>query len=258
MSDSQKDVRSLARGLEILNELNRAGSARAGIIAQRVGLARPTVYRLLETLEESGFVAKSASDERYRITRRTAQIFRRYQTSDLISGPARAAFHDAGQRCPWLLHLATFKNGAMIIRLASRSMIPLLPWRGYIGRLLPLLCSTAGKVYLASCNDQQRQEIFSCLQRAGDLSSVRNQIDCVIDETSSLGYAASDGSPADPLVASISIALTHGGASIGSLTAVYARSAPNDERTKTQLLKFLRSEAKWIERHICQSKCTSG
>lgn len=82
------------------------------------------------------------------------------------------------------------------------------------------------------------------LQTTGDLNAFRNQIDSAIVETSSLGYAASDGNSVDSL-ANISTALTRDSAAVGSLTAVYIRP-PNDEGRKTTLLEYLRSEAKQI------------
>jgi IclR family mhp operon transcriptional activator len=254
MSESADEVRSLARGLEILKELNKAGSARPGTLARRVGLARSTVYRLLETLEECGFIAKSASDERYRITGRTGRLFARYDSAETISTSARGAFSDAARRSPWLMHLSTFEleNGAMVIRLASRSATPLLPSRGYIGNLLPLLRSAAGRAYLAACSDQQRREILQHGRIDGLPCSVA-QIDAIVAETSSLGYAAGDDNCADPAAASISTALTRDGYALGALTAVHIRSVTDNVRARTELLEFLRGEARSIERHLHRS-----
>ena len=57
-------VRAFKRGLDVLHEINRSGGIRAGDVARALDLPRPTVYRLLETLEELGYVARSASDDR--------------------------------------------------------------------------------------------------------------------------------------------------------------------------------------------------
>ncbi|MEY9396421.1 DNA-binding transcriptional ArsR family regulator [Bradyrhizobium japonicum] len=62
-------VRAFKRGLDVLQEVNRSGGIRAGDVARALDLPRPTVYRLLETLEELGYVARSASDERFRVLR---------------------------------------------------------------------------------------------------------------------------------------------------------------------------------------------
>ena len=49
-------VRALVRGLDILRHVNRVGACRAREIAIATGIPRSTVYRLLETLEEQGYV----------------------------------------------------------------------------------------------------------------------------------------------------------------------------------------------------------
>jgi IclR family transcriptional regulator, mhp operon transcriptional activator len=72
-SKHSEGVRAFKRGLDVLHEVNRSGGIRAGDVARQLDLPRPTVYRLLETLEELGYVARSASDDRFRVTRRALQ-----------------------------------------------------------------------------------------------------------------------------------------------------------------------------------------
>lgn len=67
-------VRAFKRGLDVLHEVNRSGGIRAGDVARALDLPRPTVYRLLETLEELGYIARSASDDRFRVTRRALSL----------------------------------------------------------------------------------------------------------------------------------------------------------------------------------------
>jgi len=61
-----KTVRSLLRGLDILQALNRCqlGRATSTELAQMTGLHRTTVRRLLETLIDAGYVRRSDSDDR--------------------------------------------------------------------------------------------------------------------------------------------------------------------------------------------------
>jgi IclR family transcriptional regulator, mhp operon transcriptional activator len=53
-----KPIRSFARGLGVLSALNRHGSATALTLAHETGLPRATLYRLLLTLLESGYVGR--------------------------------------------------------------------------------------------------------------------------------------------------------------------------------------------------------
>ena len=59
-------IRALARGLAVLEALNRQPGATVTEIAGATGLARTTAYRVLETLAAAGF-AQRADDERYHL-----------------------------------------------------------------------------------------------------------------------------------------------------------------------------------------------
>ena len=63
-------VRALTRGLEVLRALNLSNGSAAGELARVTGLPRPTVYRILDTLQAAGYVARDTADERYRVTTR--------------------------------------------------------------------------------------------------------------------------------------------------------------------------------------------
>ena len=60
-----KPIRSFARGLAVLAALNRHGSATALTLARETGVPRATVYRLLQTLFDHGYVGRGAADERF-------------------------------------------------------------------------------------------------------------------------------------------------------------------------------------------------
>lgn len=258
MNTDQEEVRSLARGLAVLRELNRAGSARVSAITQQLGLARTTVHRLLETLEASGFAVKSASDERYRITRRAAGFFDRYAASHGIDRSLQAAFSHEGRLCPWLLHIATFQHGRMIIRATNRSQICVVPWRGYVGTHLSLLHSAAGRAYLASFGDGQRREIV----RQCDTTERDTLDDAAINDLvagiSPLGVAEYGHDPLDPLAENMSIALKLERAVIGSLTLVYNRPVSTRSIPSSQLVATLRGEADHIAKYLSSSSAVLG
>ena len=66
---SYKRIRSLARGISVLQHLSAVKAATAAEIAKNAGLPRPTVYRILETLVEEGLIYQSRSSSSvYRLT----------------------------------------------------------------------------------------------------------------------------------------------------------------------------------------------
>ena len=62
-----KPIRSLARGLAVLSALNRHGSATALTLARETGVPRATVYRLLQTLFDDGYVGRGTADDRFHL-----------------------------------------------------------------------------------------------------------------------------------------------------------------------------------------------
>ncbi len=66
--DSTRPIRALMRGLDALTVLNLRDGATVSEVAHEIRLPRTTVYRILETLCNSGFVYRDSADERYRLT----------------------------------------------------------------------------------------------------------------------------------------------------------------------------------------------
>ena len=58
--DSTRPIRALMRGLEALTILNLRDGASVSEIAQEIRLPRTTVYRILETLCDSGYAFRDA------------------------------------------------------------------------------------------------------------------------------------------------------------------------------------------------------
>jgi len=67
MAMQPKPIRSFARGLAILTALNRHGSATALTLARETGVPRATVYRLLQTLLDDGYVGRGTADDRFHL-----------------------------------------------------------------------------------------------------------------------------------------------------------------------------------------------
>ena len=66
--DSTRPIRALMRGLDALTFLNLRAGATVSEVAHEIRLPRTTVYRILETLCNAGFVFRDEADDRYRLT----------------------------------------------------------------------------------------------------------------------------------------------------------------------------------------------
>jgi IclR family acetate operon transcriptional repressor len=72
---AESSVRAVDRALEILLAFTpKDGELTAGEILKRVALSRPTLYRLLRTLERSGFLVASGEPQRFRLGPSVAKL----------------------------------------------------------------------------------------------------------------------------------------------------------------------------------------
>ena len=168
MAARRENVRALVRGLEILRFLNSVGAARASEISSALGIPRPTVYRLLRTLEEAGYVLFSSTDARARVSALAAAL------GDNSAGRSRLC-HTAGpylskftDEHSWPVDLSVYEIAHMVIQETTHGRSPLSVDNNMAGFALPMLRSSARRAYLAACGAREREIILDLL-RSEDL-----------------------------------------------------------------------------------------
>src|SRR5260370_40658398 len=82
---THRSVRSLSRGLALIQDLNMMGPSTVQRLAQRTRLNRTTCYRLLQTLQKDGFVAVSEENALFAPTPKSSTL------SEGVSEPELAA-----------------------------------------------------------------------------------------------------------------------------------------------------------------------
>lgn len=89
-------VRAVERALDILSAFS-AGDSELLVadLGKRVGLSRPTLYRLLHTLEKKGFVASSGEPQRFRLGSAVARLAHVWSASLDLTAVARPVMLDA-------------------------------------------------------------------------------------------------------------------------------------------------------------------
>ena len=249
-------VRALQRGLEILAEVNRSGGIRAGEVARNLGLARPTVYRLLETLEELGYVARSASDERFRVTLLAHGLGDGFDGDAKLSQTAGPILVELGRRLVWPVDLVICDAGAMVIHETTHSRSPLSIDRGMIGIRLPMLRTAAGRTYLAFCPEEERHALVNHLRSNADPADAGlldpGVLDKFVADTRARGYGIRTSSD-QPIphtsatkTSSIGVPILSGPAILGCITIIWLASALEFEEAAAQFFPPMREAAEAI------------
>lgn len=226
---SSEGVRAFKRGLDVLHEVNRSGGIRAGDVARQLELPRPTVYRLLDTLEELGYVARSASDDRFRVTRRASSLGDGYDPGVVICQAAAPYLAELNKALVWPVDLTTYENAAMVIQETTHSRSPLSIDRGMIGKRLPMLRTSAGRAYLAACSPRERDVIINHLRHIEESDDrpflEEKRLARMLEETAQRGFAIRNEGEFNPKTSSIAVAIVRGDVVFGCISIIWIRSA---------------------------------
>ncbi|GGF72626.1 transcriptional regulator [Azorhizobium oxalatiphilum] len=202
-------VRALRRGLAVLRHVNAVGSTGVADIARALDIPRPTVYRLLQTLEEEGYIAFSASSAQVRVTRLAASLGDSYVAHSRVCQAAGPIFGQYAPRLVWPLDLTVYDNAAMVIQETTHARSPLSIDRGMIGYRLPMLRTSAGRAYLGFCPPEERTAILDHLRRIDDPEDrpflEEAWLSRILDQTRQRGIAARDGGEFRPRTNSIAV-----------------------------------------------------
>jgi IclR family mhp operon transcriptional activator len=163
--ESTRPIRALTRGLDALTVLNSRDGATVSEVAQEIRLPRTTVYRILETLCNSGFVFRDA-DDRYRLTVEVLRLRHGFGDESWVSQIAKPHIDALCRDIVWPVSIATLSGSAMMVRESTDHETPLAIERYSAGFRLPMLASAAGRVYLAHCPEGERDALIDILARS--------------------------------------------------------------------------------------------
>lgn len=247
-------VRALRRGLAVLRHINAVGSTSATAIARALDIPRPTVYRLLQTLEEEGYVAFSASSAQVRVTRLSASLGDGYAAHSRVCQAAGPVFGEHGPRLVWPLDLTVYENAAMVIHETTHTRSPLSIDRGMIGYRLPMLRTSAGRAYLAFCREEERAMILDHLRRIPDPED-RPFLDeawlkRMVEDTRRRAVAVRDGGEFRPKTSSIAVPVMVDDRVEAVVSMIWIRSALSLDEALSAHAEALRGIAAAIARAV--------
>ena len=165
-------MQALIRGLDILRILNLEGGLTATQVTKRSGMARITVYRLLKTLQQAGYVACDSDQKTYRLGPGILELNSLYSKQTWVLEVAAPYMDELCKEFGWPLVLATNNGPRMVIQHTTRDQTGFwLRLRGP-GSQLPLLKSSVGLAFVAhSSKTVQAALLRSAAALDGDITA---------------------------------------------------------------------------------------
>ena len=189
-------MRGLERGLDVLRAVERIGSVTAADLHRETQLPKPTLTRLLRTLEAKGFVWRSISDGSYRLCHQKHGAGTMPPSGDRLASVAGPVLDELCESVRWPSDVSVRNRTFMQLCETSRNRAYFTLNRLEIGYRIHMLLSAPGRAYLAWCPERERASILRQLDaEAGmgrELLNRPAELERVLADTRARGYAIRD------------------------------------------------------------------
>jgi IclR family transcriptional regulator, mhp operon transcriptional activator len=193
-------IRGLERGLRVLEVLQGSPISSLQEIHRATRISKPSLLRILNTLERAGLVSRRLVDGRYHLSafRRVARKRDRY---DRVAEAAAPILNRLCQKVLWPSDLLVPAGDHMERRESSRprSTFRILPPNSEISEIGQPVCwllTAVGRAYLAFCPAEERSRILQRLRNSNKpedrLARDPKRLDKILAETRARGYGIRD------------------------------------------------------------------
>lgn len=162
--DKSIPIRSLSRGIAVLQAINRSGSLTMTEITRACELPFPTVSRLVQSLMHDGLIEREPNRRRYRPTALVQTLAHGFQGDARLVKAARTHIVELTRVVSWPITLSTHVGHSMVIRDSTHALSALTFNDYFPGYASPLLESAAGLCYLAALEAQDLEGLLASMK----------------------------------------------------------------------------------------------
>jgi IclR family acetate operon transcriptional repressor len=185
---ASEGVRAVERALDVLSAFS-AGDNELLVadLLKRVGLSRPTLYRLLHTLEIKGYVVSSGEPQRFRLGPAVARLAHVWSTTLDLSAVARPVMLEAWSYTSETVALFV-PRGEMRLCIAEMQSPQPLSFRRGVGYSERLVRGASGRAILAFTSLQPGQLEAYAAGTNADVGWVREQLEITRERGYAMGH----------------------------------------------------------------------
>ena len=247
-SGKNECIRSVERAIDLLQVLNRRPLSTLQELHHDTGLPKPSIVRLLRTLEAKGLAAQSSSYGAYQLLGGVKSLASGFHHEPRIVEVAEDPMIDFTRREGWPLSLGLLDLDAMVVRACTIRFTALSLEHSAIDRRLSLLSHAMGRAYLAHSARHEQAILLSILrdahpERAAALDE--EAVAAMITLTRERGYALRDPL-SNPRSSTIAVPVFESGRVVAALGFTWITAAMTVPRAVERYLPDLRDLARTI------------
>jgi IclR family mhp operon transcriptional activator len=176
-------IRAVVRAFQVLRLINEQHGMTLHNIHVISGLPKPTVFRLLQTLNREGYIEPDGIRGVFRVAQKSLELSAGYTERILIvkiAAPIALATTKTVIR--WPLAIGTLDRGFIVVRYSSMPYSPLGVATSTLGHRHDLLESAMGRAYLLACDPTERRNLILLLKSNSPLqaTTIQSKIDALL------------------------------------------------------------------------------
>ncbi len=196
-NDARYQVPALQRGIQLLSQFSRDQRELTGAeLSRRLSLPRASVFRLLQTLEQMGFIERVGEGPSYKLGIAVLRLGFEYLASMELTEHGRPILDALCAATGLSAHLAV-RDGRDVVVVAKSAGRSVMFNSIQVGARLPAHATVLGRVLLADLTAQELQDLYAGM--ALEIFSARTPatvaaLKVMIDADAQRGYGISQGS----------------------------------------------------------------
>jgi IclR family mhp operon transcriptional activator len=256
-------IQGLQRGLQVMQVLQTSSIASLHDIHCATHISKPSLLRILNTLEHAGVVSRRLADGHYRLSA-FARAARKRDAHERVAEAAAPVLDRLCQKVKWPSDLFVPAGDHMERRETSRALSPFIihsPFHAprQIGAKVNWLLTGVGRAYLVYCPARERERILEKLRRSEKpedrLARDPRRLEPIFAETRRRGFGVRDPSyvgahygspPVDDGLAGMAIPLQDGAHVYGSINILWIKAAFTVDEFAARHLADLRAAGREI------------
>lgn len=159
-------VNSVVRALDILKALNGRPASTIENLHGQTGIPKPTIVRLLQTLEGQGLVRHAPGRGAYCLTSGVRALSSGYHSEPRLIEVAAPLLDEMTRRIKWPLGIAAPNSDAVVVLYSTIHLSPLSLLHSTVGMRLSLVSRAHGRAFLAFCDESEQDLLIRILQKS--------------------------------------------------------------------------------------------
>ena len=245
-------IRAIERAMNVLQELNLQPFNTIAHLHARTKLPKPTLVRILKTLEDAGYVENDARQGGYQVSALVTSLSSGFHKGPLVVEAGRAWAVAITRKHKWPIAIALPDYDSMVVRFSTVPDSPISPFHSTVNRHLHLLTRGLGLAYTAFLEKEEFDLIMDVLRRSDDpenaLSHHPLELNRLVSRIRKVGYATRSSlvEPRNSKTFAVPI-IGPNGRVLASLGLTYFKSAFSSEQEAiTRYVPILQSAASAI------------